>query len=68
MPTEKCPGCDQDRPNVGPWDGSGPGGHRRLCGPCKIKIFCAGPGPARIKAEFESPEVAAWFEGRNEPS
>lgn len=39
---EICPGCNKERPNVGPW--KNPGDPPRLCGGCKVRRSFATPG------------------------
>jgi hypothetical protein len=39
MKTKTCDGCNEPKPNVGPWSDG-----RRLCGGCKIRITMARPG------------------------
>jgi len=64
---ELCPGCNQMRPNVGPWR-SKRSDHTRLCGGCKVRETLADPRVREdlardLRQAFASALDAAYDEG-----
>ncbi len=47
---ETCDGCQEPRPNVGPWRDED-GTRRRLCGKCKLEVWAANGGAKRLADE-----------------